>query len=96
MVDAGRFFENFENLFLKISSATQGKHPRIALFGECVDLMWKQGNAEAAIQAEKLGSQLSRKNAVDILCAYSMGVQGVMEEEAIQRICSEHSAVYRK
>ena len=96
MVDSGRFLQSFENLILKTSTVAQGKHPRIALFGECVDLMWKQGNVEAAIQAEKLGSQLSRKYAVDILCAYSMSVQGAMEEESIQRICAEHSAIYRK
>ena len=36
---AGRFFENFENLILKISSAAQGKHPRVAIFGEAADLL---------------------------------------------------------
>jgi hypothetical protein len=96
MFDSVEFLQNFENLILKTASAARGKHPRVACFGEVVDLLWKQGNAEAAIQAERLGNQLSRRYAVDILCAYSMGVEDVMEEEILQRICGEHSAVYRK
>lgn len=96
MFNPVRFLQSFENLILKISSAVQGKHPRVAFFGECVDLLRKQGNAEAAIQAEKLGNQLAARYAVDILCGYSMGVQADMEKDAIQRICAEHSVVYRK
>ena len=91
-----QFLQSFENLMLKTAAAVQGTHPRVAFFGECVDLLWKQGNAEAAIQAEKLGNQLAARYAIDILCGYSMGVQADMEKEAIQRICAEHSVVYRK
>ena len=94
--DSVQFLQSFENLILKISSAVQGKRPRVAFFGECVDLLWKQGDAKAAIQAEKIGNQLSRRHIVDILCAYSRGVQGAMEEDVLQRICAEHSAVYYK
>ncbi len=96
MLDSVQFLQSFENLILKAASAVQGTQPRVAFFGECVDILWKQGNVEAAVQAEKLGNQLSRRYAVDILCGYSMGVEDVMEEEILQRICGEHSAVYRK
>jgi len=82
MFDSTRFFQSFENLMLTTASAVQGKHPRVAFFGECVDLLRKQGNAEAAIQAEKLGNQLAARYAMDILCGYSMGVQADMEERS--------------
>ena len=36
-------------------------------------LLWSQGNAEAAIQVEKLGNQLTETYDVDILCGYSLG-----------------------
>ena len=85
MVDAVRFLQSFENLILTTASAAQGKHPRVVIFGEGTDLLWKQGNAEAAIQAEKLGNQLTRRFAVDILCGFSMGVQTDMEEDVVQR-----------
>jgi DNA-binding NarL/FixJ family response regulator len=96
VLDSVRFLQSFDNLILKTATAAQGEHPRVAFFGECVDFLWKQGNAEAAIQVEKLCNQLAATYAVDILCGYSMGVQGVMEEEVLQRICAEHSAVYRR
>lgn len=95
-LDSVQFLQSFENLILKTARAAQGKHPRIAFFGECVDLLWKQGDAKAAIEAEKIGNELSRRHAVDILCAYSIGIQGDMEEDVLQRICEEHTAVYHK
>ena len=69
------------------------EHPRVAVFGECADLLWKQGYPEAAIQDEKLCNQLCKRYDVDILCAYSRdNVEGVLDE-AVSQICAEHSAV---
>ena len=96
LFDSTLFLRSFENLILAMSSASQGKHTRVAIFGETADLLWKQGNAEAAIQAEKIGNQLSRTHGVDIVCTYSKGVQDTMKEDVLQRICSEHSAVFYK
>jgi hypothetical protein len=56
-------------------------HPRVAFFGECVDLLRKQGNAEAAIQAEKLGNQLAARYAMDILCGFN-GSSGRYEKRS--------------
>jgi hypothetical protein len=42
-----------------VSKAVTGKQARVAIFRECVQLLWAQGNGEAAIQFEKLGNQLS-------------------------------------
>jgi hypothetical protein len=52
-----------------------------------------EGNAEAAIAMEKLVNQLVKAYAVDILCGYSVGRDG-MDSQMFQRICAEHSAVY--
>jgi len=76
--------------------AAGGEHARVAIFGECVHLLWAQGNAEAAIRFEKLGNQLLSRYDIDILCAYSLGVQGGMDDNVFQRICAEHSAVHRR
>jgi hypothetical protein len=81
MFDSTRFFQSFENLMLTTASAVQGKHPRVAFFGECVDLLRKQGNAEAAIQAEKLGNQLAARYAMDILCGFN-GSSGRYEKRS--------------
>lgn len=94
MFDSARFLQSFEDLTVKATTAAQGKPPRAAFFGEAVDLLWKQGDVETAIQLEKFGTQLCKRYPVDILCGYAVGIQGIMEQEAIQRICAEHSAVH--
>ena len=93
--DPPRFFEAFGNLITTTAEAAIGKHARVAVFGECVDLLWAQGNVDGAIQMEKLGNRLAKIYDVDILCGYSLGsVEGGMDSDTFQRICAEHSAVH--
>jgi hypothetical protein len=90
-----RFIEAFGNLILTVENAAKAEHPRVAVYGEGVHLLWTQGNAEAAIQVEKLCNQLTRLYNVDIFCGYSLGsVPGGMDSHIFQRIRAEHSAVY--
>lgn len=93
MPDPVLFMRAFGNLIPRAAKAARVGHPRVAIFGECVHLLWAKGNAEAAIAMEKLGNQLVKAYAVDILCGYSVG-QGGMDGHIIQRICAEHSAVH--
>jgi DNA-binding NarL/FixJ family response regulator len=93
--DAVRFLKVLGDLISTAAKAVKGKQARVAIFGEMCHLLWAQGNAEAAIQVEKLGNQLAKTYDVDILCGYSLGiVQGGMGSHIFQRICAEHSAVH--
>jgi CheY-like chemotaxis protein len=95
MPDSVRFLNLLGDLIVTASKAASGEQARVAIFGECVHLLWAQGNAEAAIQFEKLGNHLAKKYDVDILCGYSLGCsQGAMDSHVFQRICAEHSAVH--
>ena len=95
MPDPVRFSNLLGNLIVTVSNAVTGKQARVSIFGECVHLLWTQGNAEAAVQFEKLGNQLAKIYDVDILCGYSLGgVEIGMEDHIVQQICAEHSAVY--
>jgi len=93
MPDPALFMKAFGNFIPRAANAAKVEHPRVAIFGECVHLLWAEGNAEAAIATEELGNQLIKTYAVDILCGYSVG-QGGMDSQTFQRICAEHSAVY--
>jgi len=53
--DPELFVTAFDNLIVTAAKTAKGKHPHVAVFGECVHLLWAQGNAEAAIRMEKLG-----------------------------------------
>jgi DNA-binding NarL/FixJ family response regulator len=94
MPDPVRFLKVLGNLIATAAEAAKGEQARVAIFGEMCHLLWAQGNAEAAIQVEKLGNQLVKTYDVDILCGYSLGsVQGGMDRHILQQICAEHSAV---
>jgi DNA-binding NarL/FixJ family response regulator len=94
-LDAVRFFAVFDDLIGKAAEAARGGQSRVFIFGECVQLLWAQKKAEAAIQMEKLGNQLAKRFDVDILCAYSlMSFQGGIGSHIFEKICAEHSAVH--
>jgi len=95
MPDPVRFIEAFGNLIVTAGNMAKVHHPRVGVFGECVNLLCAEGNAEAAIQMEKLGNQLIHKYDVDILCGYSLGSsRDIMDGHTYERICAEHSAVH--
>jgi hypothetical protein len=96
MLDPVLFLKLLGSLIATAAGAAKGEPARVAIFGECVHLLWAQGKAEAAIQIEKLGNQLAKTYDVDILCGYSLGVQGGMDSRIFQRICAEHSAVHSR
>jgi len=97
MPDPVRFLKVSGELISTTLKAVKGKQTRVAVFAEDVHLLWAQGNAEAAIQVEKLSNQLVKTYDVDILCGYSLSsVQGGMDSRVFERICAEHSAVYSR
>ena len=97
MPDSVLFLKLLGDLIGTAAKATTWEQARVAIFGEMCHLLWAEGNAEAAIQVEKLGNQLAKTHEVDILCGYSLSsVQGSMDSRVFQRICAEHSAVYSR
>jgi len=97
MLDPVRFLESLGKVIVKTAeaaNAVNGEHRRVAFFGEGADLLCQQGQAEAAIQDEKLRNELTKRYDVDILCAYSLSnLEGAMDEEVFQQIFAEHSTV---
>jgi DNA-binding NarL/FixJ family response regulator len=94
MPDPGQFLKLLGGLIATAREAAKEGQSRVAVFGECVQLLWAQGNPEAAIQMERLGNGLVKVHDVDILCGYSLfGVKGGMAPHIFQRICAEHSAL---
>jgi DNA-binding NarL/FixJ family response regulator len=95
--DPARFLKFFGNRIATAGGVAKGEESRVAVFGEGVQILWAQGNAEAAIQVEELSNQLAKTYQVDILCGYSLGsVLGGMDSQIFQRICAEHSAVHSR
>jgi DNA-binding NarL/FixJ family response regulator len=97
VLDSARFLECAGNFISTAAKAATGKRAGVALFGESAQLLWAKGNAEAAIQIERLTNQLIKSYDVDILCGYSVdSVYSGMNDTIFQRICAEHSAVHSR
>jgi DNA-binding NarL/FixJ family response regulator len=95
MPDWERFFEVVGGLVSGAAKAGKGEHSRVAMWGECGLLLWAKGKVDAAIRLEQLLNRLATIYEFDLLCAYALSsFHGKEDEQVIQSICAEHSAVY--
>jgi hypothetical protein len=65
----------------------------IRAYGEMVDLLWRDGNTEGALELEHLWNVLAHKYAFGLLCGY--GIDGFRTEagiDAMRRVCACHSS----
>jgi PAS domain S-box-containing protein len=53
--------------------ARRAGHKRVRAFGQMVDLLWKRGNAQAAIRLEELWTELHQRHSFSLFCAYLLG-----------------------
>jgi hypothetical protein len=61
------------------------------IFGQMVDVLWRDGQQKAAIALEILWNQLARKRGFWLLCGYATG--NVYEGSSVGDICGQHSHV---
>jgi hypothetical protein len=65
----------------------------VRAYGEMVDILWREGKLEAAIELEELWNELSEKYSFSLLCTYS--VESVLKGDCkgIDEICGKHARV---
>jgi signal transduction histidine kinase len=92
--DEERFNEVVGGVVARAIASARGAHPRVAIFGEMVALLWADGKTEAAIRLEKLWNGLARTKSFSLFCAYPMSSFSREEDAALLlKVCNEHSAV---
>lgn len=70
------------------------RHQRIRAYGEMVDLLWRDGSANAAIRLEELWGEAGETHAFALLCAYVMGNFYKEGDQArFLEVCRNHSHV---
>ena len=85
--DPVRFLEAIDGV--REAAAKAKAHPRVAFCGERAGRLWAAGRTAEAVQLEQLCSELAHD--VDILCAYP--VPYTNDDQALTRICAEHTSV---
>jgi hypothetical protein len=66
--------------------------PVVRAYGEMVDVLWRAGNCDAAIQLELLWNDLSKDYSFSLLCGYAMGP--FMKQTGHADICALHNHVH--
>ena len=92
--DPTLFSDVIGGVITRLRSYAQGENRRVAAFGEMVALLWADGKPEAAIELEQLWNKLSALHEFQLHCAYPMALfRQAEDEEAIRKVCAEHSHV---
>jgi signal transduction histidine kinase len=66
----------------------------VRAYGEMVDILWRDGNLEAAIELEKHWNTLQEEHQFVLLCAYALGnFYKTSHADALDRVCSTHTHV---
>jgi hypothetical protein len=93
---SGDFRSKALNRFVRAAKAVNGEHAHVLACRTSAPLLWEQGNADEAIQLERLWNQIARSHGVDVLCGYSASFQGGVGSQIFERICAEHSVVHSR
>ena len=69
----------------------RGRTP-LRAYGEMVDVLWRRGQADAAIRLEVLWNDLATMHSFSLLCGYAIG-SFYKETSRIEEVCHEHTHV---
>ena len=68
----------------------QRKDSTVRAYGEMVDVLWKGGQREAAIQLETHWNKLAHKYNFALLCGYAMG-HFYKQSQQFDEVCAQHT-----
>ena len=64
----------------------------VRAYGEMVDVLWKDGREDAAIQLELLWNSLAGRYGFALLCGYAMG-NFFKQTDRFEEVCSQHTHI---
>jgi hypothetical protein len=91
MPDAHQFEETIGTLVADVLNHRSGR-TMIRAYGEMVDVLWKDGKAEAAIRLEMLWNKLANQYGFALLCGYAMG-NFFKQTPLFEEVCRQHTHV---
>ena len=87
-----RFMDVVGGLVRRVGNAGEGAGPRV--FGEMVDLLSADGNADAAFALESLWNELAETLPFRLLCGYRLDLfDPECQTSMLPRVCREHTHV---
>jgi hypothetical protein len=94
MPDADRFRDVLAELMSTVQTAPDGRATRVRAYGEMVDVLWRDGNAAAALRLEELWNDAGKHYDFSLLCAYLMGhFYSEGDAARFMEVCRTHTHV---
>jgi hypothetical protein len=91
MPDANAFEATIGGLVSRVLEQHPGP-TMIRAYGEMVDVLWKDGKADAAIRLEMLWNKLAAQHGFALLCGYAMG-NFYKETVRFEAVCRQHAHI---
>jgi PAS domain S-box-containing protein len=84
--------ERFQSSVGSLIAQSCGSGRKVRAYGEMVDLLWRDGNPDAALRLEELWNDLAAVETFSLLCAYPMG-NFYKESDArfLEDVCRRHT-----
>jgi hypothetical protein len=93
MMEGSPDADKFKKAMREVIEAVTGTRGKCTLriYGQMVDVLWQNGNSEAAIRLEMLWNQLAAVQHFSLLCGYAMG--SFYKDANIDAVSSQHTHV---
>jgi superfamily I DNA/RNA helicase len=89
MPDADRFLASMRDILRRIAGRRHGSVIRV--YGEMVDVLWRDAQEVAAIRLEMLWNKLAATEDFALLCGYSMG--SFYKDAGLEAIRNQHTHI---
>jgi signal transduction histidine kinase len=79
-----------------VISRLADRHDRsvVRMYGEMVDLLWRDGDTDSALRVEELWNEIGNDYAFSLLCAYAMAnFYRASDAQRFEAICRQHTHV---
>ena len=92
--DSARFEATLKDLIERANRTAKSEHPRAAVFGEMVAVLWKDGKRQAAIELEQMWNKLESTCDFSLLCGYPMSSFSREDHgQEFMEVCAHHADV---
>jgi hypothetical protein len=91
MVDGMPEWTAFREVVGGLIARVRLQYPTVRAYGEMVDILWQQGNREAAIRLEEYWNELGRLQTFSLFCAYAMDPLDAKSYSGLDSVCKVHT-----
>jgi MEDS: MEthanogen/methylotroph, DcmR Sensory domain len=91
MVDGMPQWNAFREVIGGLIAQLRLQYPAVRAYGEMVDILWQEGQRDAAIRLEEYWNELTRLQTFSLFCAYAMDALDPKAYAGLESVCKAHT-----